>query len=1192
MQRSSKLFPRIAIGTGFALLFALALVLLPNAVHLDTIRQEILSGIREKTGCEVEYREIELSFFPRPSVMIRQGSFSHPRGLNGSFESLRISPRIPPLLLGEFKLASLDTVSPRVSLDTTMIPVGKSSLDIPFSRIRENHSEVVSAGKEVLAASLAYLASEFPGLTLKIEQGEFTLSMPSQQSIRFLDIHGTASLPSSRMEARLACRSDLFSGFSFEGVLHPENLSGNGRFSLNDLQIGKIPFKAPFLPDSDCSVEGSLSWDASGDIQARLNASVPLLAFTREQERHEIRGGILEGDLNVKEGSLQLTLGKLLLESPRIHARGKYESTPGGAAMTIEAENADATSIRALTLALARDVEVVRNVFNVIREGQVPKIRFTSSAPRPSELGTPGNSLIEGNIARGRVFIKKIALDIEDVIGDVVIRNGILEGTNLEGRTGSSTTRGGYLLVGLKDADDTPFHLDLYITADLADLPPVLHRVVKNRTFLEELSLVNDLHGKGKGRLLLGETLGDVYTQVFIDEFEMEGVYGRLPHPVRVAGGAFTLDGEKISLAGVDFFTGKSNLSVGSLSFDWENAPRLDVHATESKLYLPEDIPLKTDINGVLTLESLEMTGSAAQPEYLKIAGTVENARVASPFGPVALANGKYTMEEDRTTLTDMNLAVQDASLLVSGSYTSDKGQIKSLDLTLQGKVGPEMNRRVFDLISIPMRLKPPLNLSPGARLAWNLNGQVSFSGSPLPGVSLDVEKNAQGDINARQILIRDEFSNVSMALGLKKRELDLDINGGLSGKSLTRLLEKNDLLKGAIKGKLKTRLNLDHPMAASAKGSLELFGFGPNLPGTGPVWIERASIEAGGNLIDIRSSEVYFRETQMGITGLVTFSPDGYVLNLDVVADSLNWEKFRETKKPDEANKEKDGPQQVKDPEKTPLEGVVRVAVKSFTYGDYTWEPLEARLTLKQDRMNVELTRAALCGISTPGTLELDPLRLKLRLEARDQDLEHMLECFWKKKGLMTGSYNLKGNLSTPELKESVAKSLTGDLDFLAKDGRIYRFAILTKIFSVLNVTEIYKGQLPDLTKEGCPYDEIKMKGNLKDGVFTLGDSSIDGPCVRMVWKGTVDIVEKKVDLVALVSPLKTVDSIVKHIPVIGNVLGGSLLTIPVQVVGDLQDPYVIPMSPAAVGSEFLGYMKRVFQLPITLLQPLLKKE
>ena len=106
-------------------------------------------------------------------------------------------------------------------------------------------------------------------------------------------------------------------------------------------------------------------------------------------------------------------------------------------------------------------------------------------------------------------------------------------------------------------------------------------------------------------------------------------------------------------------------------------------------------------------------------------------------------------------------------------------------------------------------------------------------------------------------------------------------------------------------------------------------------------------------------------------------------------------------------------------------------------------------------------------------------------------------------------------------------------------------------------------------------------MKGKLKDGVYKIDESSVDGPSVRMVWKGTVDLVDKKVDLVVLVSPLKTLDSIVKYIPVIGHVLGGALLTIPVQVVGDLQDPHVIPMSPAAVGSEFLGYMKRVFRLP-----------
>ena len=301
------------------------------------------------------------------------------------------------------------------------------------------------------------------------------------------------------MEVHVECRSEVFSRLSISGVLDPATLTGQGRFSVQDLKAGAVPFETPFLPDSLVSVEGSFSGDPIGDLQAHLKVSAPLLALIREQERHEIRGGFLEGDLEVKGKSTQLTLEKLTLDHPKIQAHGKYESSPQGATLVIEAERADATAIRALSLALARDVEIVRNVFNVIREGDVPKIRYTACAPSPSALGDPGNSLIEGNIERGRIFIKKIPLYVEDVKGDVVIRGGILEGKNLEGRAGSSTTKGGTLLVGLKDEEDSPFHLDIYIDADLADLPPVLHNVVKNRPFLDELSLVKDVPRQREG---------------------------------------------------------------------------------------------------------------------------------------------------------------------------------------------------------------------------------------------------------------------------------------------------------------------------------------------------------------------------------------------------------------------------------------------------------------------------------------------------------------------------------------------------------------------------------------------------------------------------------------------------------------------------------------------------------------------
>ena len=47
--------------------------------------------------------------------------------------------------------------------------------------------------------------------------------------------------------------------------------------------------------------------------------------------------------------------------------------------------------------------------------------------------------------------------------------------------------------------------------------------------------------------------------------------------------------------------------------------------------------------------------------------------------------------------------------------------------------------------------------------------------------------------------------------------------------------------------------------------------------------------------------------------------------------------------------------------------------------------------------------------------------------------------------------------------------------------------------------------------------------------------------------------------------------------------------MTIPVAVRGDLDDPKVTPLEPAAVGEELLGIVERTLKLPVHIISPIL---
>jgi hypothetical protein len=83
------------------------------------------------------------------------------------------------------------------------------------------------------------------------------------------------------------------------------------------------------------------------------------------------------------------------------------------------------------------------------------------------------------------------------------------------------------------------------------------------------------------------------------------------------------------------------------------------------------------------------------------------------------------------------------------------------------------------------------------------------------------------------------------------------------------------------------------------------------------------------------------------------------------------------------------------------------------------------------------------------------------------------------------------------------------------------------------------------------------------------------------MTARGSIDLIDGGLDVTLLVAPLRTVDSVVGKVPVMGSVLGGSVVSIPVGVSGTVGKPKVTPLEPSAVGGELKGLMERTLRLP-----------
>ncbi len=167
----------------------------------------------------------------------------------------------------------------------------------------------------------------------------------------------------------------------------------------------------------------------------------------------------------------------------------------------------------------------------------------------------------------------------------------------------------------------------------------------------------------------------------------------------------------------------------------------------------------------------------------------------------------------------------------------------------------------------------------------------------------------------------------------------------------------------------------------------------------------------------------------------------------------------------------------------------------------------------------------------------------------------------------------------------QKMKESLNGGLRFEMENGVIERFNILSKIFSILNVSQLLKGRLPDLATKGLPYRRILGNFYVKDGVATTDDFLVDSDAMRITLLGKIDLGKNLIDVRVGVHPLVTIDTILSSVPIAGYILTGEdkgFISYFYQVKGSLDDPKIEAIPFKFVEESTWGIIKRLLQTPL----------
>ncbi|KPK36076.1 MAG: hypothetical protein AMK70_03645 [Nitrospira bacterium SG8_35_1] len=1219
-------------GAGAAFLFVLLLAvafIVPRVVDSVWLKKTIQAEVAKQIDGDLDFQKAELVILPHPAVSLKQITLAVPDKVKVSLDTLKVYPKLFPLLTGNLVISEAAIATPDFSWQLPEKVEVKPDQEKTFS-----FSEVLENASSELAAILTAI----PGLELKLHNGTLRLYAGDEQVFLFENINGTLAVNTKSLTTTISCSSNFWDTMELRATLVPDSKEGKGKISLENIN-GKVladyflEERFSFLGGAFSSLETDFSVSHENGLIVDIKSSETSFNVFHEDKKITAIVENLTAKIQYSDQSSSIAVDDLTLSYPQVQLSGSftYDRSIPHASLDITSQNANITGLyEALPVfikALYGDQPVVREIFDITRGGIVTGASFHIEGKSLAGLAVFESMHIEGQVKGGKILLSDLGLDLQEVTGDVAISQGILEGRNLQARLGNSTGFGGSLKLGLVQKETTPFYLDLGLNADISEIPPLLKKLVPQKQVLESLSLIETIEGTTQGRLTLGNSLESLAARAEADNITAHVKYKPIPFPVTLDGGRIIYDGMNAESHGLKGKVGRSTFANYSSRLNFEDEPTIEVQSGTFQIVLDEIYPwlatskrLEDDLKNIKNLTgTAEVTvknikGPLLQPAKLQydFHGALKNIILTTTTLPgiLNIKSGQTIISPDKFTFEDLQADLLDSSLTYSGVLQGFlSGKTKAEVIVTDAEIGAEVNTWLVEEFKMPeqYQFRTPLLIS-RANAKWardelfDLQGDFSIKNGPI--FLVDIMFNPD-ELVLRNLAIKNGEDQAFIKLDLKKRKIGAEFQGSLLQKTIGNILLYKETFPDAwIKGDIRFHIDKDSFADTTATGKLEGGNFSIPLKPDKHLLLNSYLISASGKTINLSSSEAAFGGNNFSISGDASLSQGRLSMNFDVKTDTIELDKILEELQDERQKNLIEEEEEEKTNEKTEGEAeegkkggksldfvfdtTINLHADSLLYNGYTWRPFESQITFANSFLGFEVLQAELCHLSTPGKLSFHEgkIYLDFKMEANGQELKDVLVCLEGGEQQMTGNLNLKANITGYGSPDTLVNSLQGDLLYSAKEGFIYKDARAAKLLYFLNVTNMFRGKIPDLATKGFHYDSLVVKGTMKNGVLLISPAKLDAPIMEIAAHGTIDIPKKKVDLLVLVAPLQTINKIQKMLPIISKIIPSNLAALPVEAAGDFSDIKVRTVSMSAISRSVFGTMVDALSAPVRVLE------
>ncbi len=274
--------------------------------------------------------------------------------------------------------------------------------------------------------------------------------------------------------------------------------------------------------------------------------------------------------------------------------------------------------------------------------------------------------------------------------------------------------------------------------------------------------------------------------------------------------------------------------------------------------------------------------------------------------------------------------------------------------------------------------------------------------------------------------------------------------------------------------------------------------------------------------------------------------------------------------------------------PEEITAEGTLRLTNLNF-YGIGV-DSLEADAHFNEEVLSLDNAVAYLKSGTLSGSVvipESEKATFHTTISLVDADMKEYLDAFTTRETGIKGSMSIQGDL------RGTLDSLNGTIDFSSGHGRILKYSIISKIFSVLNFYKIIKTGELDLAIQGFPYNRLSATYTIQDGVMAFDDFYLDSNSLQLSAVGTYAIKDKRIDALVGVQPLEAVDKTISLIPLLGSIItgeDGKLMVVSLKVQGNFDDPTIVLEPIDTVSKPVTGIIMRTLKLPLDIVDKLQK--